>query len=51
MCSKVPYKDFGRALKDMQRINRKSPNRFSLKRAYVCDDCGKWHLTSQELKH
>lgn len=49
MCKKAQYSNFGKALKAMQRLN-KQPG-WDLKRAYICPDCGKWHLTSQELKH
>jgi hypothetical protein len=48
MRTKIKYKNLGRALKHMQQLNRKPG--YDLKRAYKCPCCGKWHLTSQELR-
>lgn len=46
MCHKIPYKNFPFALRKMVMLNQRG---FDLKRAYLCDKCGKWHLTSQSL--
>lgn len=48
MCNKHGYDSFETALRDMQKLNRSNP-RFKLKRAYICWNCVKWHLTSMEL--
>ena len=46
MCDKIKYKGFDHAYTQMQWLNRNKG--FELKTAYICPDCGQWHLTSME---
>lgn len=48
-CRKHSHTDFGEALKVMQHLNRHEG--YDIKRAYWCNHCKSWHLTSQEYKN
>ena len=58
MCEKVTYKTFYEALRVVQGFRKgrkygKSKRRLSTKkpkRAYKCERCGKYHITSQKKK-
>lgn len=49
-CKKTKYASAKWALLDIDRINKKS-TRYKLPiRAYLCQFCGAWHITSEEYK-
>lgn len=48
-CKKISYHDHTEAVKALHEIcNRKGDN-VKPCRAYQCDNCGKWHLTSKPI--
>ena len=49
-CKKVSYSSQVFALEDLIRIVKKSDRDTVPIRAYKCDFCGKWHLTSHKDK-
>lgn len=57
MCDKVTYESFGEAQKALlgfkkgRNYSRRKTSSKKPKRAYKCEICGKYHLTSQKKKH
>lgn len=50
-CYKKPYPSRIDALIALWRIQTKDRDSCREKRAYLCDSCARWHLTSQELEY
>lgn len=48
-CKKKAYKDKRFAIRAIHTISNKKDGRKKPVRAYKCDLCGKWHLTSKAI--
>jgi len=48
-CKKRAYRDKDEAVRVLRGLKRKLDGKKKPVRAYLCDDCGKWHLTSKEI--
>lgn len=48
-CKKRAFKDKNHAVKALHIIKNKKDGRKKPQRAYQCEDCLQWHLTSQAI--
>lgn len=49
-CVKIAYMNLGAALEAMRSVNRKPDRKKQITRAYLCPNCGWFHLTSMSQK-
>lgn len=52
ICIKIAYNDKKQAISAIRVIqSRGVQKKYTPRRAYQCDDCGKWHITHYGLEH